>query len=229
MLTYYLLPLSPALMRFYRTRILLDQPTLLRFLPEEGRLLDVGCGTGLLNYVIAKRRPRLQILGVDIDRRAIELASRYNRADNLDFAPLPLGEVTGCFDCISFVDVMHHTTEDEARGLLEQAAPLLAGDGQVIIKDVGRKGGWASYAHDRYITRSKVVRLAELEEMLRIVPDDYRVVRQLKKYRFPFPHYYVTLGQAPQPTSRRKKRAEVTTAPGDERDTHSSCSGELRK
>ena len=144
--------------------------------------------------MIAKRRPRLQILGVNIDRRAIELASRYNRADNLDFAPLPLGEVTGSFDCISFFDVMHHTSEDEARSLLEEAEPLMTGHGQIVIKDVGRKGGWFGYAHDRYITRSKVVRLTELEEMLRIIPNQYRVLKQLRKYRFPLPNYYIDSG-----------------------------------
>src|SRR2546428_9619145 len=78
MLTYHLLPLSPSLMRFYRTRILIDLPTLLEFLPLDGRLLDVGCGTGLLDYAIARRRPHLKILGIDIDERAVELASRYN-------------------------------------------------------------------------------------------------------------------------------------------------------
>lgn len=203
MLTYYLLPLSPSLMRFYRTRILLDLPTILQFLPEEGRLLDVGCGTGLLNYVIAKRRPRLQILGVDIDRRAIELAGRYNRAANLEFAAVSLSEVKGSFDCISFVDVMHHTSEDEGRSLLEQAERLMTGNGQIIIKDIARKGGWFSYVHDRYITRSKVIRLTDLEEMLRIVPNQYRVLKQLSKSRFPFPNYYIALARRSHAVSQQ--------------------------
>ncbi len=198
MLTYHLLPLSPALMRFYRNRILIDLPTLLKFLPSEGRLLDVGCGTGLLDYAIARHRPGLKILGIDIDERAVGLANRYNRRPNLEFAAVPLQDVTGSFDCISFVDVMHHATKDDARGLLESAESLLASGGEILIKDISRKGGWFSYAHDRYITRSKVIRLANMDEMMAMVPERYRVTSRLKKYSVPFPNYYIRLARESQ-------------------------------
>lgn len=193
MLTYQLLPLCPPAMRFYRSRMLIDLRTLLSFLPEEGRLLDVGCGTGLLDYALARKRPRLEILGVDIDERAVGLARRYNALPNLSFAALPLGEVRGPFECISFVDVMHHAQEGDARRLLEDAAGLLSTAGEIVVKDISRKGGWVSYCYDRYITRSSVIRLADMEEMLRLVPQQLRPVRRLKKYRFPFPNYYLTL------------------------------------
>ncbi len=157
--------------------------------------MDVGCGTGLLNYVIAKLGPRLQILGVDVNQRAVDLANQYNRLNNLRFAAVPLSEVRGSLKRTNFVDVMHHTSEDEARRLLEQAEPLMTGDGQIFIKDIARKGGWFSYARDRYITGSRVIRLGDLEEMLRIVPNQYRGPKQLRKYRFPFPNYYVTLAR----------------------------------
>ncbi len=196
MLTYHLLPLSPSVMRFYRTRILIDLPTLLEFLPSEGRLLDVGCGTGLLDYSIARRRPHLKILGIDIDERAVELANRYNRLENLEFASAPLQQVRGSFNCVSFVDVMHHATKDDARGLLETAEALVASGGEIVVKDIARKGGWFSYAHDHYITRSKIIRLVNMEEMLAMVPKQCRVTRQLNKYRIPFPNYYIRLTRA---------------------------------
>jgi len=172
---------------------MVDLPALVRLLPAEGRLLDVGCGTGMLDYAIAKSRPGLHILGVDIDRRAIELANRYSRLPNLEFAAMPLREVTGSFDCVSFVDVMHHATEDEARGLLEEVERLIPDGGHILIKDVACTGGWLGYAHDRYITRSKVIRLVDMDEMLAIIPEPYRVTNHFNKYRIPFPNYYITL------------------------------------
>lgn len=183
-------------MRFYRTRVLVDLPMILQFLPEKGRLLDVGCGTGLLDYVIARVRPGLEILGIDIDQRAVDLANRYNRLSNVNYAAVPLDDVKGSFDCISFMDVMHHARVDEAQRLLEGAERLMAADGRIVIKDIARKGGWLGYAHDRYITRSRIIRLVDLEEMISLVPDRYRVVRQLEKYRVPFPNYYITLSRA---------------------------------
>lgn len=195
MLTYYLLPISPSVMRFYRNVVLVDVPRLLDFLPERGTLLDVGCGTGLLDYAIARRRPELTVSGVDIDERGVALANKYNRLPNVTYNAQPLADVKGTFDCVSFVDVMHHTTEDEARGLLELAAPLLTPGGRVLIKDIARKGGWLGYAHDRYITRSRVIRLAQPEEMLQLIPDVYEVVSVVRKTRFPFPNYYITLAR----------------------------------
>lgn len=193
MLTYYLLPIAPPVMRFYRNTVLVDVPRLLDFIPERGSLLDVGCGTGLLDYAIAKRRPGLTVSGVDIDERAVTLANRYNRLPNVTYAAQSLSEVNGLFDCISFVDVIHHTLEDEARGLLNLAARLLAPGGRVLIKDIARKGGWFSYAHDRYVTRSRVIRLADPEEMLDLIPAAYELTSLVRKTRFPFPNYYVTL------------------------------------
>ena len=88
------------------------------------------------------------------------------------------------------------------------AAPLLAPGGRVIVKDIARKGGWFSYAHDRYITRSHVIRLVDPEEMLELIPAAYEVLSLVRKTRFPFPNYYITLarrsdsgaGAAPEPS-----------------------------
>lgn len=193
MLSDYLLPISPHLMRFYRTRIMLDLPAILAFIPEKGQLLDVGCGPGLLDYAIASRRPGLDILGVDIDRQAIRLAEKHNSLRNLRFAAVPLGEVRGSFDCISFVDVMHHVQEEEAQGMLGVATSLLTSAGRIFIKDISKTGGWVSYALDRYVSRTKTIRLVDLEEMLALASHQFRVVTKLQKYRFPFPNYYIEL------------------------------------
>jgi 2-polyprenyl-3-methyl-5-hydroxy-6-metoxy-1,4-benzoquinol methylase len=205
MLTYHLLPLFPPVMRFYRSFMLVDLPALLKFLPEKGRLLDVGCGTGLLDYSIAQRRPDLQIVGIDVDTRAVELAARYNRRPNLTFEPTALADVQGKFDCISFVDVMHHTQEDEGRALLRDASRLLSPGGRIFIKDIARSGGWFSYYYDRFITRSDVIRLMNPNELLSAVTDGFRVVSSSQKYRLPFPNYYVVL----EPKQEEKAPAAV--------------------
>lgn len=193
MLSHYLLPLVPPLLRFYRTRLLVDLPMILRFLPERGRLLDVGCGAGLLDEAIAKRRPELQIVGVDIDERSIHLAQQHCAAPNVEYRAVPLEEVEGQFDCVSLIDVIHHTTEAEAQALLLHARSKLSPRGYILIKDIARRGGWFSYAHDRYVSRSRLIRLLNPDEMVALVLKGLRVQEQLSKYRFPFPNYYVTL------------------------------------
>ncbi len=55
-------------------------PRLVAFtgLPERGRVLDVGSGTGSLAYAIAERKPHLRIVGIDPSKEYIAYAGRRN-------------------------------------------------------------------------------------------------------------------------------------------------------
>ncbi len=54
------------------TRILIESMVL----PEEGCILDLGCGYGVIGIVAAKLNPKLKIIMTDINKRAIWLAKR---------------------------------------------------------------------------------------------------------------------------------------------------------
>jgi SAM-dependent methyltransferase len=47
---------------------------LLPHLPQQGSLLDIGCGFGLLGWYLARERPHLAYYGADIDAHKVELA-----------------------------------------------------------------------------------------------------------------------------------------------------------
>ncbi|ASU83902.1 MFS transporter [Nocardiopsis gilva YIM 90087] len=56
--------------------------------PAHGRLLDVGCGYGPIALAMAARAPEASVVGVDVNRRAVELGrrnGRKNHLDNVDF------------------------------------------------------------------------------------------------------------------------------------------------
>jgi 16S rRNA (guanine1207-N2)-methyltransferase len=57
--------------------------------PATGDLLDLGCGYGPIALAMARRAPQARVFGVDVNRRAIELA-RQNasiaRLDNVRFS-----------------------------------------------------------------------------------------------------------------------------------------------
>ncbi|NLY51682.1 MAG: class I SAM-dependent methyltransferase [Firmicutes bacterium] len=74
---------------FSRSRV--DQGTRLLIealpLPPEGRMLDLGCGYGPVGIVAAKEEPNLEVVMVDINQRAVEVAAinaRLNGAANID-------------------------------------------------------------------------------------------------------------------------------------------------
>ena len=45
--------------------------------PQNGKILDVGCGNGGISLLLADLRPDLQILGMDYEPKPLEDASAY--------------------------------------------------------------------------------------------------------------------------------------------------------
>ena len=73
-------------------------------LPEGGRVLDLGCGNGVIGAVVASGNPHLEVVLVDINKRAVMEAKsniRRNKLKNARAIQSDLFEkIHGEFDCI---------------------------------------------------------------------------------------------------------------------------------
>ncbi|MBI5800390.1 MAG: class I SAM-dependent methyltransferase [Verrucomicrobia bacterium] len=94
------------------------------WLPQGGKVLDVGCGDGALAAAIAELRPDVQISGLDVLVRP----SARIPVVAFDGRTIPHGD--GCFDVALLVDVLHHTEAPEA--LLREARRVAR---MVVVKD----------------------------------------------------------------------------------------------
>ncbi|MGQ0641180.1 MAG: class I SAM-dependent methyltransferase [Gemmatimonadaceae bacterium] len=104
--------------------------TLSRLMPRNARVLDVGCGDGLLSKRILETRSDVSITGVDVlVRRDTHIPVAEFDGDHLPFDDQSV-------DVVLFVDVLHHTT-DPTRLLRE--AKRVASD-SLIIKDHTKDG-----------------------------------------------------------------------------------------
>src|SRR5687767_1533212 len=79
----------------------------------EGRIADMGMGSGQGSHALAALYPRLEVVGVDIDATMVELARQRYQLGNLTFVAgdigrpvFPPGSVDGIFDS----SVLHHVT-----------------------------------------------------------------------------------------------------------------------
>ncbi len=105
-----------------------------RFVPKDGKVLDLGCGNGRLYQVFADKA--MQYWGMDISERLLEEAENfYGRRENLHWKvgdmmeELPFEDKF--FDAVFMVASFHHIPTAEARQ-------------QVLkeIKRVTKDGGW---------------------------------------------------------------------------------------
>jgi 2-polyprenyl-3-methyl-5-hydroxy-6-metoxy-1,4-benzoquinol methylase len=110
-------------------------------LPEEGRILDVGCGFGLFAAYFGQTQPGRRIVGVDPDARRIGLArhvaERLGLRDHTFLASdVRDAAIEGPFDGAYVLDVMHHLPADDQRRVLERLRALLAPGGILVVKDI---------------------------------------------------------------------------------------------
>ena len=111
-----------------RVRVLTER--LAAAMPRNARVLDVGCGDGLISSLVKQRRPDLTIEGIEILKRP----QTHIPVTLFDGKSIPHGD--GSFDAVMFVDVLHHT--DDANVLLREAARVSRN--AIVIKDHLRDG-----------------------------------------------------------------------------------------
>ena len=111
-----------------RTRVLTSH--LAPLLAPEARVLDVGCGDGLISHLIQTRRPDVSIEGIDVLTRE----AAWIPVKHFDGYRIPYPDKS--FDAVMFVDVLHHATG--AKELLAEARRVSRR--HVILKDHVLKG-----------------------------------------------------------------------------------------
>jgi 16S rRNA (guanine1207-N2)-methyltransferase len=83
------------------TRLLIETMQL----PDKGNVLDVGCGYGAVGIVAAASNPRLHVVMTDVNMRAVQLARRNTKINNVRKAEVrhgylyePIKDLT--FNCV---------------------------------------------------------------------------------------------------------------------------------
>lgn len=99
-------------------------------LPNSGKILDVGCGDGLLASLIQRNKPALAVTGIDV------LVREHTHIPTQQFDGKIMPFPDDSFDSVIFVDVLHHT--EDPMVLLGEACRVSRGS--VVIKDHTKNG-----------------------------------------------------------------------------------------
>jgi SAM-dependent methyltransferase len=149
-----------------RRRILHDLIAHHVALPDQARILEIGCGTGH-NFEMLRGFGRLD--AIEVDPQARSLASR-RLGQAVGDAPLPglSGVADGAYHLVALLDVLEHVDEDRAS--LESIAAKLAPGGRILVTVPAYQWMWSAHdaAHHhkrRYSKRTleAVIRSAGLE------------------------------------------------------------------
>ena len=130
--------------------------TLAGHITSSGKIVDIGCGRGLLANYLALTGPSGQVIGIDKQEKRIEAARssvkgrtniHFRLQDGLD---LKYEE----FDVIVMSDFLHHLDYDQQGKLLNHCFRILPERGLLLIEEVGNRPLWKWISHfliDRFL------------------------------------------------------------------------------
>lgn len=113
-----------------------------------GRLLDIGCGSGVLSVELAVKCENLEVHGIDYwgsmwgysKEKCEDLAKKYNVAERIKFerasaSALPFADET--FDIVISNMVFHEVADaKDKREVIKEALRVLKGGGQFVFQDL---------------------------------------------------------------------------------------------
>lgn len=115
----------------------------LPLVPEQGSLLDVGCGSGLWLTYLAQERPALELHGVDPDARKLALAHRSAAAARMQLRQGLVEEVPArAFDVVTILDVLCLVSDDVKTAMIRAGFRALKSGGTMVLKDADTRPWW---------------------------------------------------------------------------------------
>jgi ubiquinone/menaquinone biosynthesis C-methylase UbiE len=124
------------------------------------RLLEIGCGTGNLTVLIKKLHPRVEVVGIDPDPKALTRARRKAERAQVAVAFDPgfaeeLPYPDGSFDRVVSAFMLHHLDPHTKEAALREVGRILKPGGSLHIVDFGGGTGQASGIGARLQRHSK--------------------------------------------------------------------------
>ena len=126
------------------------------YVPKSSKVLDVGCGHGLLAMEMALSEPNRTVLARDHDAARIELAKQAGKGiANLKFevstgSPLPDVSSNDAFDAITMIDFLHYFSPEQQDAMIAKAFVNLQPGGWLLAREVNQQGGLISKLNQLY-------------------------------------------------------------------------------
>jgi ubiquinone/menaquinone biosynthesis C-methylase UbiE len=119
---------------------------IISYLPEQGILLDLGCGHGLFLALARREKPNLHLMGIDVSEGKITAARKAFQTFNntvpqltvIDINDLPEQSV----DVISIIDVLYLVPIDRWDSILKKCYHCLKPGGRLLLKEMDRSHTW---------------------------------------------------------------------------------------
>ena len=108
-----------------------------KYVPNNGLIIDLGCGIGLFSNLLIYKEPKREVYGIDNDINKIGIAKKtINSNSNIQFHCFELTdyELPRCQSIILY-DVLHHLKPKAQVEILRKSYAALNHKGRLVIKE----------------------------------------------------------------------------------------------
>jgi 2-polyprenyl-3-methyl-5-hydroxy-6-metoxy-1,4-benzoquinol methylase len=168
-----------------------------QYLPDEGPVLDVGCGFGLFSLYYAATGPRRLLRGLDLNPKRVAQARRAAARLGLDNVTYEVGDARdfkgdGEVSAAYMLDIVHHVPAASVPPLLRALRQCLPAGGRLLVKDVDTRPApkrWFTWLLDRAMAPTTPVHYWSAEALTRALGEaGFGVHRHLMVDLLPYPH-----------------------------------------
>jgi 2-polyprenyl-3-methyl-5-hydroxy-6-metoxy-1,4-benzoquinol methylase len=157
-----------------------------RIAPRPGsRLLDYGCGVGLLSKHLRDRLPAIHVDGFDVSQSSIERVHESLRSHGT-FTSDP-NALAQAYDVIVLANVLHHVPPKQRHQLIRQTASRLAGGGKLVIFEHNPINPLTRWAVSQCRFDEDAILLPVHETRSYFEPEEFPLV--IRDYIVFFPHF----------------------------------------
>ena len=120
-----------------RAEHIVRTPWILSLLPPSSKILDIGCGAGLLSNVLAKNQH--MVTGIDLSEKSLQTARKYDDTNSVTYLQanaysLPFPDAS--FDSVCALDILEHVEEPHL--LIAEASRILKPKGLFFFHTFNR-------------------------------------------------------------------------------------------
>ncbi len=159
-----------------------------KYIPQKGRIIDIGCGEGIFSNLLVLRSFQREVIGIDLSISKFEIANKtVNERNNPRFINCDVrGYQVGKCDAVVMSDFLHHLSHRLQIDVLRKNWEWLTEGGILLIKEVNRCFHWRyflSALSDFLLYPKEKVYFRSSEELIQILTKiGYKVELIPKKY-----------------------------------------------
>lgn len=171
---------------------------ILRRVPQNAKVLDVGCGIGIMPVLLSVTGRTKSIVGCDTSEKAINIARSADYPTDVDIdirhLPPPINWPSEKFGSVLCIDVFHHVPALQQREFVTRLVSVCAQNSTLIFKDISPFPWWKAAAntiHDFIVAKQCVNYRSEQTVLAWFRSEGLEIIEHIRLDQLWYSHFLI--------------------------------------